>query len=67
MATRGITSISWFLDTNVIGDPKAFDLIRMHDLGWIYLQTPDTVLNELMTNRDEAGRTRLLGLRKPFP
>ena len=67
MATRGITSISWFLDTNVIGEPKAFDLIRMHDLGWIYLQTPDTVLNELTTNRDEAGRTRLLGLRKLFP
>ena len=67
MATRGLTSISWFLDTNVIGDSKAVDLVRMHELGWIYLQTPDTVFNELMTNRDEEDRRRLLGLRKPFP
>jgi hypothetical protein len=67
MMFKCITGISWFLDTNVIGDPKAIDLFRMHNLGWIYLQTPDTVYNELATNRDEADRGRLLNLRAPFP
>lgn len=65
--TRNITGIHWALDTNIIGNPKLKKLKRLHGLGWIYLETPDTVQFELMFTKDEKKRKVLLEERSSFP
>ena len=65
--TRNLSGISWMIDTHVIDDPKFNDhLFKMYELGWIYLQTPDTVFNELRTRKDLKHRDELLDKRDSF-
>lgn len=65
--TRNITGLQWALDTNIIGNPELVELTRMFELGWIYLETPDTVQFELSRAKDEFARERLLEERSGFP
>ncbi len=64
---RNLTRLSWYFDTNIIDHPDFDDLSRMHDLEWIYLQSPDTVLLELSTAKDIDKRETLLDLQAKFP
>lgn len=65
-SNRNLTGLSWCLDTNILDHPDFVDLNRMYELGWIYLQTPDTVHLELSTAQDPAKRYELLDLRSNF-
>lgn len=65
--TRNITGIHWALDTNTIGNSELKTLRRLHGLGWIYLETPDTVQFELTFTKDERKRKVLLEERSSFP
>lgn len=65
--TRNLTGIHWALDTNIIGNPDLQSLIKLFDLGWLYLETPDTVQFELTFTKDENKREQLLSERNNFP
>ena len=65
--TRCLTGKSWMIDTHVIDRPEFEDLFQMYQLGWVYLQTPDTVFNELKTRKDARHRDELLTARQAFP
>ena len=65
--TRNITQLHWALDTNIIGNSKLKTLKRLFRLGWIYLETPDTVQFELNFTKDESKRKKLLKERSNFP
>ena len=65
--TRNITGIHWALDTNIIGNKNLKTLKRLFSLGWIYLETPDTVQFEISFTKDEKKKKRLLTERSSFP
>ena len=65
--TRNLTQLHWSLDTNIIGDSNLKILKRLFHLGWIYLETPDTVQFELTFTKDEKKRKELLDERSSFP
>jgi hypothetical protein len=55
------------LDTNVIGNSGLQPLRRLFELGWLYLETPDTVEFELSFSRNHEPREDLLHERNSFP
>ena len=65
--TRNITGLRWALDTSTIGNPDLKSLTRLFDLGWIYLETPDTVAFELSFAKNEVKREELQSERNQFP
>lgn len=64
---RNITGIHWSLDTNIIGNRDLRTLKRLFSLGWIYLETPDTVQFELTFTKNQKKRKELLFERSSFP
>lgn len=74
-SARSYTSLFWVLDMNVPDEPKAENLIRLAQQGWIYLQVTDTLHTELQqlrdkpdpTHEDRANYVRLRELVRPFP
>ena len=65
--TRNITGLHWALDTNIIGNPNLKTLKKLFGLGWIYLETPDTVQFELTQTKNGDKRRDLLEERNSFP
>lgn len=53
------THLDWYLDVMVIDDPRAHNLRRLADLGWIRLELTDTALTETSTAQDPETRQRL--------
>lgn len=64
---RNLTGIRWTIDVHVIDNSEATDLIQMYRLGWIDLQTTDTLLTELSERKDDAHREELMEAAEPFP
>jgi predicted nucleic acid-binding protein len=65
--TRNITGLHWALDTNIIGNHNLKTLKKLFSLGWIYLETPDTVQFELTFTKDKKRKRDLLEERNSFP
>jgi hypothetical protein len=66
-ATKNITGLSWCIDTHIVDNPDFEFLNRLFNLGWIYLQTPSTVLLELLNTKDVIKKERLLNMQSTFP
>ena len=64
--TQNFTSIRWFIDTHVVDSPKASNLRKLYELGWIYLQVPDTVITELASTNNPEIREALLDQSSSF-
>lgn len=64
---RNITGIHWALDTNIIGNREIKTLKKLFGLGWIYLETPDTVQFELTFTKNKKKKKALLFERSTFP
>lgn len=61
------TALRWYLDVHVIDDPRADDLLRLGELGWIRLNVTDTAYVETSAASDPTKLARLRAALSPFP
>ena len=64
--TQNLTGIRWFIDTHIVDSPEASKLRKLYELGWIYLQVPDTVITELTSANNPKNREALLDQASSF-
>lgn len=64
--TRNLTGLRWSIDTNIIILNECENLYRLYELGWISLETPDTVEFELSKIDDPQIRAKRFEQRANF-
>lgn len=57
---RNLTGIRWFIDTHILDIPEAGTLRKLYELGWIYLQIPDTVITEVSSAKNPDVQSTLI-------